>query len=191
MIKNDRQYRITRAQAERFSQALLKFESQGPDPSETHPLLHKARGDALRSQLADLEAELHEYEVLKAGQFEFEKLETISELPTTLIKARIARGLSQRDLAERLGIQEQQIQRYEASEYGSASLSRIRHVINALGVNVEEAVLAGQEAASLPSLITRVSKVGLPATFVRKRLIPRQLWQSGRKSEEATETTLG
>ena len=43
MIKNERQYRITRAQAERFSQALVKLEGQGPEPTGVHPLLHKAR----------------------------------------------------------------------------------------------------------------------------------------------------
>jgi HTH-type transcriptional regulator / antitoxin HipB len=42
----------------------------------------------------------------------------IEDLPTTLIKARIASGLTQKDLAERIGVQEQQIQRYEANHYG-------------------------------------------------------------------------
>ena len=58
----------------------------------------------------------------------------VAELPTVLIKARIAQGLSQKDLAERLGLQEQQIQRYEATDYASASLTRIREVVSALGV---------------------------------------------------------
>ena len=190
MIKNERQYRITRAQAERFSQALLNLEDQGPEPTGVHPLLHKAREDALKSQLVDLEAELHEYEALREGQFEFEQLKTITELPVALIKARIARGMSQRDLADRLGLKEQQIQRYEASEYGSASLTRIRHVISALGVDVDEALLTAQETASLPVLINRVSAVGLPANFVRKRLVPRQLRQYSRKSEESAESSL-
>ena len=153
-------------------------------------MLHKARGDALRGQLADLETELREYEALRAGQFEFDQLKTITELPVALIKARIARGLSQRDLADRLGIKEQQIQRYEASEYGSASLARIRDVISALGVDVDETLLAGQESTPLSVLINRVSAVGLPPNFVRKRLVPRRLWPSGRGSEEPAETSL-
>ena len=190
MIKNERQYRITRAQAERFSQALLKLERQEPEPTDVHPLLHKAREDALRSQLVDLESEIHEYEELRTGQFEFGQLKTITELPAALIKARIARGMSQRDLAERLGLKEQQIQRYEASEYGSASLARIRQVISALGVNIDETLLSGQENVSLPALINRVSAVGLPADFVRRRLVPRQLRPSSRKSGESAETSL-
>ena len=52
-----------------------------------------------------------------------------------LIRAGIARGLSQKSLASRLGLKEQQIQRYEASEYASASLARIRSVAGWFGGN--------------------------------------------------------
>ena len=115
MIKNERQYRITRTQAERFSQELREFEGQKSERAGVHPLLLKAREDALRSQLGDLEGALREYEALRAGHFEFDQLKTITELPTMLIKARIARGLSQRDLADRLGLKEQQIQRLRSN----------------------------------------------------------------------------
>ena len=185
MIKNERQYRITRAQAERFSQALSELQAQGSELTEVHPLLRKAREDALRSQLGDLEGDLREYEALRAGHFEFDQLKTIAELPTMLIKARIARGLSQRDLADRLGLKEQQIQRYEASEYESASFARIRNVVDALGLDIDESLLAGEEGVSLHGLLNRVSAVGLPAEFVRKRLVPRRLWASRPEPKES------
>ena len=66
-----------------------------------HPLLAKARKDALRSQLADLEAQLREYESLKADHFEQDQLDAVDELSAILIKARIAQGLRQKDLAAR------------------------------------------------------------------------------------------
>ena len=70
---------------------------------------------------------------------------SFDELPAALIKARIAAGLSQKDLAERLGLKEQQVQKYEATDYTSASLERVRAVIRALGVSVKEEVsLAGR-----------------------------------------------
>ena len=56
------------------------------------------------------------------------RLSAVGEIPRMLIKARIAKGLSQKELAERLGLKEQQIQRYEATEYATASLARIREV---------------------------------------------------------------
>ena len=183
MIKNERQYRITRAQAERFSQALNDLQGQGSELTEVHPLLRKAREDALRSQLGDLEGDLREYEALRAGNFEFDLLKTIAELPTMLIKARIARGLSQRDLADRLGLKEQQIQRYEASEYESASFARIRNVVDALGLDIAESLLTGEEGVSLQAILNRVSAVGLPTEFIRKRLVPRRLWSFGPEPE--------
>ena len=133
MIKNERQYRITRAQVERFSEALRELEGETAEVLGLHPRLLKARRDAVRSQLADLEEELGDYERLKSGEFEFGRLDSVADVPRLLIRARIARGLSQKSLAGRLGLKEQQIQRYEASEYASASLARIRSVAEVLG----------------------------------------------------------
>ena len=57
-----------------------------------------------------------------------DSLKLVADLPSILIKARIAQGLSQRDLAERVGVKEQQIQRYEATDYASANLARLKEV---------------------------------------------------------------
>ena len=138
MIKNERQYRITKAQAERFSQTLESLRQRSGETDGVHPLVAKAQEDALRSQLVDLEGELRDYESLKAGNFKIEDLNVISELPAVLIRARIAQGLSQKDLAERLQLKEQQIQRYEATDYSSASLERIKEVVRALRVGVSK-----------------------------------------------------
>ena len=175
MIKNERQYRISRAQAERFVRALKELEEGPRQETLGHPVLKKAQKDALRSQLVDLEAELREYETLRTGRFDFDQLETIAELPATLIRARIARGYSQRDLADLLGLKEQQVQRYEATEYSSASLARIRDVVSALGVHVDGSLLIGEGHPSLSALIGRVSKVGLSTDFIEKRLVPRRV----------------
>lgn len=133
MIKNERQYRITRSQAARFATTIENLEQHAGEAGEVHPRIAQAQRDALRSQLADLERELREYESLRAGGFDLDELSVFVELATFLIKARIARGLSQKELAERVGLKEQQIQRYEATDYSSASLARIKEVAAALG----------------------------------------------------------
>ena len=134
MIKNERQYKITRAQAARFSNALESLRQRADTDDSLHPLIVKAQEDALSSQLEDLDAELREYESLKAGEFQMDSLKVVADLPSILIKARIAQGLSQKDLAERIGLKEQQIQRYEATDYASANLARIKEVVGALGL---------------------------------------------------------
>ena len=64
MIKNERQYRLTKAQANRFSQTLQSLdESDG-----VHPLIVKAQREALSSQIVDIEGELREYEARLEGK---------------------------------------------------------------------------------------------------------------------------
>ena len=135
MIKNERQYRITKAMAARFQNNLTILKQRPDDDGDVHPLIAKAQEEALASQLADLENELLEYESLKAGEFQLDSLKVVSDLPAVLIKARIARGLSQKELAERIGLKEQQIQRYEATDYASANLARIQEVASAFNVD--------------------------------------------------------
>ena len=66
------------------------------------------------------------------------KARSLRELPIVLIEGRIAAGLTQRELAERLGLPEQQIQRYEATLYGGVSLERLQEVADVLGIEIEE-----------------------------------------------------
>ena len=134
MIKNERQYQVTREMAAKFESAVDQL-AYHPSPSDpTDPMMREIQLAALRSQLADLTAEVAEYEALKAGQVNRLRLDSFGELPQALIKARIAAGLTQRQLAARLGLKEQQIQRYEATDYRSASLARVGEVVAALGL---------------------------------------------------------
>ncbi|MCY3506734.1 MAG: helix-turn-helix transcriptional regulator [Chloroflexi bacterium] len=132
MIKNERQYRITKAQANRFAKTLESLRGRRRIPEGVHPRIARAQEEAVESQLADLEGEMREYEELKAGVFQMEALDMVGSLAVLLVKARIAQDLTQRELAELVGIKEQQIQRYEATDYASASLSRIREVVDVL-----------------------------------------------------------
>ena len=174
MIKNERQYRITKAQAQRFSQALDSLRDRLGEAQGIHPLLVKAQEDALSSQLVDLQSELREYESLKAGEFRIDELKTVAELPIVLIKARIAQGLTQKDLADRIGLKEQQIQRYEATDYASASLARIKVVVSALGVEIGDPAPM-DHGASLGDIVRKVAVAGLEPEFIVKRLVPRRL----------------
>ena len=136
MMKNERQYRITRTQAERFARTLEGLRNRPEGADGMHPMIAQAQVDAVSSQLADLEAELREYEAVREGEFPLEALRVVADLPELLIKARIAQGLTQRELADRLGLKEQQIQRYEATDYAAAKWSRIRKVASAFGIDL-------------------------------------------------------
>lgn len=175
MIKNERQYKITKAQVDRFEQSLENLEEASSVDNEIHPLILKAQQDALRSQLDELQEDLREYEALRAGQRTVLPAESFEELPRALIKARIACGLSQKELAERLGIKEQQIQRYESSDYASASIERVKEVINALGIRVREDIFIPLTKLSPSVLFRRLNEIGLKRNFVLSRLLPKTL----------------
>ena len=73
------------------------------------------------------------------------------DIGVLLVAARIAQGVTQRELAQRLGIKQPQIARWEAIEYRSASLARVNTVARALGVEVAAippALLAAEQPAS-------------------------------------------
>jgi ribosome-binding protein aMBF1 (putative translation factor) len=140
MIKNERQYRITKAQAQKFEQALAQLAGCSEEMKPENLLLWQAQKSALESQLDDLRQEIEEYEALTIRETSkpvvFE-LDSIEALPLALIKARIAAQLTQKELAERLGLKEQQIQRYEASEYASVSWARVLEVSQVLGMKLQ------------------------------------------------------
>jgi DNA-directed RNA polymerase specialized sigma subunit len=141
MIKNERQYRITKAEAEKFELSLAKLDETSIQSEEVHPLLLQVKKDALQSYIDSLREEIKDYELLQAGQEPMLEIQSFDELPKSLIKARIAAGLTQKELAARLGLPEQQVQRYEATEYASANLTRVLEVTHALGMKVIEKFL--------------------------------------------------
>lgn len=139
MIANERQYRIAKAEAQKFQQAIAAAQQSEPS-ADVHPRVHNAIVESLASELAILREELRHYEALKAGKVKRRTVRSIRELPVLLIEGRIAAGLTQRQLAARLGLPEQQIQRYEATMYSGVSLDRLQEVADALGLEIEERV---------------------------------------------------
>ena len=139
MIKNEKQYRITRAQVRRFQDALAELAGQGRPPNIT-PRLWEAQRQAAQSQMEELREQVKAYERLHVGQSSEVVLEAVEDLPKALIRARIAAGMTQEGLARRLGVKPQQVQRYEATEYESASFARILKVVQALGLRMPKAV---------------------------------------------------
>jgi ribosome-binding protein aMBF1 (putative translation factor) len=126
MIENQRQYNYTRTQLERFRitlQNILKLDQNKLETQVQH--------DAVQSEIEILEAELATYEQLRNGQA-FIELGSLEHIAEKLIQARVASGFTQAELAAKMKMKPQQIQRYEASKYASASLARVLEVARVL-----------------------------------------------------------
>lgn len=101
--------------------------------------------DPMKSFRAQLDEEVASYERLKRGQFD--ELLNFNGLGRMLVALRVYSGVSQRDLAERLGVHESQVSRDERNEYHGVTVERAGRVLEALGVELRTLV----ERAPLPT----------------------------------------
>jgi transcriptional regulator with XRE-family HTH domain len=171
MIKNDRQYRLSRAQLQRL-QALLE-ELRDRPLGEGGELRRSFETKAVAAQITELTGALDDYDALKEGRVPIEPVASLDQLPAALVRARIAAGLTQRELADRLGMPEQQIQRYEATEWASANLSRLIDVARVLGVSVAGDFGPPRNGIDIDDVLRQLARAGLERDFVRRRLLPR------------------
>jgi ribosome-binding protein aMBF1 (putative translation factor) len=94
-----------------------------------------AMQNSFQTQIDRMQLEIQAYDDLKAGEVEI-TMGSIEDLPKVLIQKRISLGMTQKELATKLGIKEQMVQRYEASGYESIGLGRLMEVWNALSVSI-------------------------------------------------------
>lgn len=179
MIRNEFQYRITLRQRQALADALdsLLGERAGTVSGERGPFGDQAQlrleleRASLDGQIATLDVQLRDYEALRAGQVAVVRVNSLAELPDALVRARIGSGLTQRQLAERLGLKEQQVQRYEAESYAGASLSRLQEVMRALGIELRAGLELPAHEMPLTRLRQRLTSFGLNRHFIDQRLL--------------------
>ncbi len=107
------------AGGERLINALDELAAR--EPSEA-----RRSGDALRSEAEELRRQLHDYEQLRAGEIKARSLRSLTDLPRAPIEARIAGHVTQKQLADGLELAEQQIQRWEATNYAGVGVERMQ-----------------------------------------------------------------
>jgi DNA-binding XRE family transcriptional regulator len=139
MIRNDAEHRkaIERIEAERERLDALRqnLEQQGLTADEL-----KRAMDPMESFHLQLVGEVDAYERLQRG--EFEDVINFHGVGRLLISLRIYRGLTQRQLAEQLGVHESQVSRDERNEYHGITVARATRILELLGVRVSSSVVA-------------------------------------------------
>jgi HTH-type transcriptional regulator/antitoxin HigA len=86
------------------------------------------------SMIRQLEDELREYDQLKSGEWTLPDVERLDQIAPFIAKMRIARGVSQTELARRLGVSKQVVSRYEESEYQTVAIARLQEILDAVGI---------------------------------------------------------
>ena len=130
MIKNEKQFHNTISLINRLRDSLAEL-SQLPVIVEKQ-WLRDAQKQALEAQLAQLNEQVEAYLMIKTRKKKPASLSMVQNLPTLLIQWRIYAGLTQKQLADRLGWHYQQLQDYERSDYATATLQVITKVVNAV-----------------------------------------------------------
>ena len=131
MIRNEVERRNAEKQVKYLRSELEKRPCEGSSEATRGVM------GALHMQLSDIEREIDEYERLKRGSRRVLMAAALDGLGELLIKARISRGWSQAKLAAELGMETQQVQRYEKDDWQKISFWRLQEVVDALDLGVE------------------------------------------------------
>lgn len=137
MIKTQREYDETqeRATAMRGASERYRASLEQAGFSSEHVELGMA---PMLTMLDQMEGELAWYENARNGKIH--PLPSLKSIGLSLIALRLARGLTQRQLAERLGVNEAQVSKDEKNEYHGVSVERAQRIIDALEGSVTVAV---------------------------------------------------
>jgi DNA-binding XRE family transcriptional regulator len=137
MIRNDAEHReaVKRlaAEGERIRAQRRRLRDAGLSAAERKRVM-----DPIVSFHLQLAEEVRAYERLRRR--EFDDLEDLRGLGPMLIAVRIAQGVTQRELAKRLGVHESQVSRDERNEYFGITLERAARVLDALGARLHSRV---------------------------------------------------
>jgi transcriptional regulator with XRE-family HTH domain len=71
---------------------------------------------------------------LKSGELALPHVERLDQIAPFVTKLRIAKGMSQTELARRLGVTKQVISRYEESDYQTIAIVRLQEILDAIGI---------------------------------------------------------
>lgn len=134
MIRNDKEYRYSKERISELEAELQRLSSARRSAERDE--VASAVIDALRMQIEDIEREISEYEDLKEGRMLSFGADGLGSLGELIIKARIARGLTQAELGELLGMTQQQVARYERDGWQKISLWRLAEIAGALGLDL-------------------------------------------------------
>jgi HTH-type transcriptional regulator / antitoxin HigA len=148
IIQNQRQYKITKGWLVRFEESLTAVDARDPSdlPANIDPGMPKLMHDAIASEIEELRHQLDHYEKLRDGHITSREITSLHDLPEVLIEARIAAKLTQRQFAKRIGVAEQQIQRWEACNYHGVNFDRLQEITDALGVQMSGSVTYSSDA---------------------------------------------
>lgn len=161
-ILNEKELRDAKARITNLGEALASKSALNQVVAGLPPEVVSQVTEMMARECEELGRLVSAYEAAKDSGDAKELVERAGHDPgLTLIVARIAKGFSQKDLAWRLGVKEQQVQRYEADRYSTISLKNYRRIAILLGVRLEASIQDNPAFRGLDQVIGNVSKADI------------------------------
>jgi DNA-binding Xre family transcriptional regulator len=133
MIKNEKQYKITRKKLLGFQEEIARIQGG----QESLPAKKQLILISLIMMQEQLENEIAAYDLLKTQPSAVLVERSIDELPNLLIEFKINSGLTQKEFSKKIGMKEQQLQRYEADNFKSISFKNLLKILHSIGLEIK------------------------------------------------------
>ncbi len=131
MIRTDAQYKRALQKLEEDARYVEEQRSRLQEMDLSADEVDYALQPAL-SFTAQLKEEVETYEQMRRGDLGL--LFSLTQIGRWLVGARIALGLTQQELAERLGISAAQVSRDERNDYHGITVERAQRIMDVLGI---------------------------------------------------------
>lgn len=138
MIRTDAEYKEAVAKLDEQAARLRESQTKLKEMNLSKEDIKRAL-DPLRTFSEQLKDDVQSYERLNRG--EFDELRNFEGIGRLLVALRIASGMSQRELAHRLGVHESAVSRDERNEYHGISFDRASRLLDALDVKLSTTVV--------------------------------------------------
>ncbi|MEP4921958.1 MAG: XRE family transcriptional regulator [Roseibium sp.] len=166
IILNDKELREAKARLAGLSDAFSSDETFKHVVAGLPPEVISQVTRIMKAERTDLQTAIDAYQDAKEnGRASDLEAHAKADPGVTLIVARIAKGYSQRELAWRLGLKEQQVQRYEADRYSSISIKNYGRIASLLGVHLKATITDVPALRGMDEIIANA-----PKTEIRKIL---------------------
>lgn len=152
MIRTQAEYRRTKQQVEDLRHQVAdhrqSLAAEGDSPEEIQRQL-----DPMISFCEQMADEVALYERIVGD--DVPPLDDLAELGYFLIATRIARGVTQRTLAQRLNVHESMVSRDEGNDYHGITANRAGRILKALGVRIHLTSSPEIEGATVPTALAQ------------------------------------
>ncbi len=132
MIKNEKQYKITQKKL----QGILEEITRVKGGREEVPAKDRLILTSLLMMQQQLEDEIAAYVRLVDTGSPVLAERSIDDLPALLIEFKIGSGMTQKEFSKKIGMKEQQLQRYEAEDFKSISFKNLLRILHAIGLEI-------------------------------------------------------